>query len=125
MHRHEIDTPPAANNRAAWALAQALALTLTLTCGLAGAQTTDAKAGRQKAQACAVCHGLDGIAVAPDAPHLAGQPSLYLVAQLRAYRNGTRKHEVMAVMARPLSDEDITQLAEWFGSIKVQVQPAP
>ena len=124
MHRHEIDTPPAVNNRAAWALAQALALALTLTCGLAGAQTTDAKAGRQKAQACAVCHGPDGIAVAPDAPHLAGQPSLYLAAQLRAYRNGTRKHEVMAVMARPLSDEDITQLAEWFGSIKVQVQPA-
>ena len=122
MHRHEIDLSPPANSRAA--RAGALALLLASSSGLAGAQTADAKAGQQKAQACAVCHGQQGLAVTPDAPHLAGQPALYLAAQLRAYRNGSRKHEVMAVMARPLSDEDITQLSEWFGSIKVQVQPA-
>jgi cytochrome c553 len=58
--------------------------------------------------------------VAPDAPNLAGQPALYLAAQLRAYRGGTRKHEVMTLMAKPLSDADIANLAAWFASIKVE-----
>jgi cytochrome c553 len=80
----------------------------------------DAAAGRAKAQACAVCHGALGLSVTPDAPHLAGQPAIYVAAQLRAYRSGARKHEVMAVMAKPLSDDDIRNLAAWFNSIRVE-----
>ena len=89
------------------------------------AQATDSNAGRQKAQACAVCHGPLGLSVTPDAPHLAGQPALYTAAQLRAYRSGARKHEIMAVMAKSLTDEDISQLAAWFASLRVEVQPPP
>lgn len=85
-------------------------------------RAADAAAGKAKAQACAVCHGPMGISSAPDAPHLAGQPEIYLAAQLRAYRSGERKHEVMAVMAKPLSDDDIANLAAWFASIKVEVK---
>jgi cytochrome c553 len=48
---------------------------------------------------------------------------MYLAAQLRAYRSGARKHEVMAVMARPLSDDDIANLAAWYASIRVEAQP--
>jgi cytochrome c553 len=80
----------------------------------------DLAAGRSKAQACAVCHGALGLSAQPDAPHLAGQPALYLAAQLRAYRSGARKHEVMAVMARPLSDADINDLAAWYAAIEVK-----
>lgn len=86
------------------------------------AQANDVNAGRQKAQACAVCHGPLGLSSAPDAPHLAGQPALYVATQLRAYRSGARKHEVMAVMAKPLSDDDISHLAAWFASIRVEAQ---
>jgi cytochrome c553 len=85
----------------------------------------DVAAGRQKASACAACHGPLGVSVAPDAPNLAGQPAAYLAAQLRAYRGGARKHEVMSLMAKPLSDADIDNLAAWFSSLKVQVQPPP
>jgi cytochrome c553 len=85
-------------------------------------QAGDAAAGRAKAQACAVCHGALGLSVTPDAPHLAGQPEMYLAAQLRAYRSGERRHEVMAVMAKPLSDGDIANLAAWFASLRVEVQ---
>jgi cytochrome c553 len=67
-----------------------------------------------------VCHGLSGISLTPNAPHLAGQPAIYSAAQLRAYRVGTRKHEVMAVMARPLADDDIQHLAAWFSSIRIE-----
>lgn len=86
------------------------------------AWANDAGVGRQKAQACSVCHGPLGVSVTPDAPHLAGQPAIYVVAQLRAYRSGARKHEVMAVMAKPLSDDDISNLAAWFASIRIEVQ---
>jgi cytochrome c553 len=89
------------------------------------AHATDAATGRQKAQPCAVCHGPLGLSVTPDAPNLAGQPALYLAAQLRAYRSGARKHEVMVFMAKPLSDDDITHLSAWFSSIRVEAQPPP
>jgi cytochrome c553 len=89
------------------------------------ALAADPAAGRQKALACAVCHGPLGLAAVPDAPSLAGQPAIYLGAQLRAYRSGARKHEVMSVMAKPLSDTDIDDLVAWFSSLQVTVQPVP
>lgn len=84
----------------------------------AGAQ--DITAGRAKAQACAVCHGPLGISSQPDAPHLAGQSAIYLSSQLKAYRSGARLHEVMAVMAKPLSDADIANLAAWYATIRIE-----
>jgi len=98
-----------------------VALGVALGVALAApALAQDAAAGRAKAAACAVCHGPLGLSSAPDAPHLAGQPAMYVAAQLRAYRSGARKHEVMAVIARPLSDEDIANIAAWFASIRVE-----
>ena len=88
----------------------------------APAQAADLAAGQKTAQACTVCHGAQGLGAAPDAPHLAGQPAQYLVAQLRAYRDGGRRHEVMSLMAKPLSNAEIDDLAAWFASIEVQVK---
>ena len=101
-----------------------MSLTAALTLSLVwpAAQARDVEAGRAKSQMCAVCHGPLGLSSAPDAPHLAGQPALYIAAQLKAYRSGTRKHEVLAVMARMLTDDDISNLAAWFGSLQVEVQ---
>lgn len=88
------------------------------------AQAADLEAGRLRAQqACAVCHGPLGIAAAPDAPNLAGQPAFYVASQLRAYRNGSRKHEVMAVISKTLTDDDIDNLAAWFAAIRIEAQP--
>ena len=85
----------------------------------------DTSVGRAKAQACAVCHGPVGVAIAPDAPNLAGQPAAYLATQLKAFRDGTRKHEVMTLMAKGLSDPDIAAIAGWFSSIRIEAQPPP
>ena len=97
-------------------------IALVATSLLAGtAAAADIEAGRVRAaQACAVCHGQIGISTAPDAPNLAGQPALYVASQLRAYRNGSRKHEVMGVISKTLSDDDIHNLAAWFASIRVE-----
>ncbi len=93
---------------------------LVLAAGLPAAQAADVAAGKAKAAACGACHGPLGIAVAPDAPNLAGQPEAYLAGQLQAYRSGKRKHEVMTLMARPLGDTDIANLSAWFASVKVE-----
>jgi cytochrome c553 len=84
------------------------------------AQAADGKAGRAKAQMCTVCHGANGISTLPDAPNLAGQPEIYISNQLRAYRSGERRHEVMNVVAKPLSDQEIADLAAWFSSIRIE-----
>lgn len=87
------------------------------------AMAQDAKAGREKARMCAVCHGPLGLSVAPNAPSLAGEPAPYLMAQLRAFREGTRQHEQMSLIAAELSDEDIADLAAWFSRIRVTAEP--
>ena len=80
-------------------------------------------AGKSKAAtACAVCHGPVGLAMAPNTPHLAGQPQPYLVEQLRNYRSGKRHHEVMSVIAKPLTDQEIENLANWYSSLQLQVE---
>jgi cytochrome c553 len=74
------------------------------------------------AQMCSTCHGANGISQIPNAPHLAGQPAIYIVEQMKAYRGGKRSHEVMNVVAKPLSDADIDALAAWYASIKIEVK---
>ena len=87
------------------------------------ATAADPVVGRTKANAaCAVCHGPTGISMLPNAPHLAAQPAIYLVEQLKNYRSGKRGHEVMGVIAKPLTDAEIENLAAWYASLQISVQ---
>jgi cytochrome c553 len=88
----------------------------------APALAADAAAGKAKAQMCAVCHGLNGIAKVPDAPNLAGESAVYTTKQLKAFKEGKREHEQMSLIAASLSDEDIADLAAWYASLKVTVE---
>lgn len=97
---------------------RAAVLGALLTAAL-GVQAQDAAAGKAKAGQCATCHGALGLSQLPNAPHLAGQPAIYVAEQLKNYRSGKRVHEVMSVIAKPLKDEDIADLAAWYASIKV------
>jgi len=98
---------------------------LLLACVFIAAPSTaqDAKAGRDKARKCVVCHGVDGIAVTPNAPNLAGENAVYIVAQLKAFRSGKRTHEQMSIIASKLNNEDIRDLARWYSLIKVVATP--
>jgi cytochrome c553 len=78
----------------------------------------DAAAGKAKSAVCAGCHGANGISAAPIYPNLAGQKEAYLVAQLKAFRDGTRANAIMAPMAKPLSDADIDNLAAYYAGLK-------
>ncbi len=97
---------------------QAAAAFLLLLPSLAPAQSKAPAA----AQACSTCHGANGLSTLPNAPHLAGQPAIYIAEQMKAYRSGKRSHEVMNVVAKPLSDADIDALAAWYASIKIEVK---
>lgn len=91
--------------------------------GAAAAAAADAAAGRQKARQCQTCHGIDGIAKIPIAPHIAGESQIYLETQLKNFRSGKREHEIMSVVARGLSDADIADLAAWYSSIAITAVP--
>jgi cytochrome c553 len=82
----------------------------------------DVAAGKARAGMCTTCHGPLGISQLPNAPHLAGQPEIYVMEQLKHYRDGKRANEVMAVIAKSLSDKDIEDLAAWYGSIAFTVK---
>lgn len=58
----------------------------------------------------------------PTAPNLAGQPENYLAEQLKAYRSGKRVNEMMSLIAKPLSDDDIAALAAWYASVIVEAR---
>lgn len=83
------------------------------------ALAADAALGREKAKACKTCHGIDGIAKVPIAPHIAGESQIYLETQLKAFRSGKREHEIMSVIASQLSDEDISDISAWYASISI------
>ena len=80
--------------------------------------------GKAKSRSCAACHGPQGLSTLLNAPNLAGQPEVYLSEQLKAYRSGKRSHEVMGVIAKPLSDNDIADLAAWYASITIEIKEA-
>lgn len=98
-------------------------------CLLLAAHSADAagsvKAGRDKAQKCEACHGLDGMSKLPEAPNLAGQVVPYLIGQLQAFKSGARKNDVMSVMAATLSPQDIEDLAAYYAAIEVTVGKLP
>ena len=66
--------------------------------------------GKALAQPCAGCHNAQS-----EYPKLDGQLATYLYRQLHDYKNGTRKDEVMAGMVQALSDQDLADLAVWYG----------
>jgi cytochrome c553 len=77
----------------------------------------DPAAGKAKAASCAGCHGPAGVSANPIWPNLAGQHAAYMVKQIKAFRDGTRNDPMMSPMAKPLSDQDIEDLAAYFGSL--------
>ena len=77
----------------------------------------DVAAGKSKASICAGCHGPKGVTANPAWPNLAGQNVGYFIAQIKAFKNGNRKNELMTPMAQALSDEDAANLAAYFKSL--------
>lgn len=84
----------------------------------------DAAAGKGKTAVCAACHGADGNSAAPTFPKLAGQHPKYLAKQLHDMKkkpeNGGRMVPEMAAIVSGLSDQDIEDIAAYYGSQTIQ-----
>jgi len=69
------------------------------------------------AEACAPCHGEEGIAKSVDVPNLAGQHNVYLHNQLRAFQSGKRPHKEMRFMSRQMTDDDMRAIADYYSKL--------
>lgn len=78
--------------------------------------------------ACEACHGATLAGVSPDVPGLLGLPRDYLLAQLGAWRNGTRRAaapDCMAQIAQRLAALDIPAVADALAAMPVPAQLKP
>jgi len=103
-------------------LASFIAAGLLLTGVTTSAVSADLDAGAKTAQSCMMCHGDNGLSSMPGTPSLAGQPESYLASQLRQFRDGKRHNEVMGVIAKPLSDADIDNVAAYFAQFEIELK---
>ncbi len=69
---------------------------------------------------CAGCHGVDGNSTDPQFPKLAGQKASYLRSQVRAFKTGARKSDVMSGPAAAISDAQIGELARYYSDQAVK-----
>jgi cytochrome c553 len=95
------------------------ALLLTLLAPLLA--STDALAAdpiEAKAKICATCHGENGVPQLKTTPVIAGQDAGYLFYQLRDFKSGSRKNDLMSPIAATLEREDLLPLAEYFSKQK-------
>lgn len=70
-----------------------------------------------KAQACTACHGAQGVPIDPKTiPVIWGQQESYLMKQLRDFRNGERKSDVMAPLAKSLDESDLRKIAAYYAA---------
>lgn len=81
------------------------------------AQATDIDKGKQSALSCQSCHGATGISTNPLYPNLAGQKATYLVKQIRDFKTGKRQDPIMSAMVKSLSEEDLSNIAEYYSSL--------
>jgi cytochrome c553 len=88
-----------------------LAVALTAIASATHAQTID-----EKAQVCAACHGDNGAPTeqASPVPVIWGQNLGYLFFQLRDFKSGTRKNELMSPVTEALDRADLMALAQYF-----------
>ena len=80
---------------------------------------------RLRLQACANCHGPDGIGEPPLVPYLAGQQQKYLASALQEWKSGARRSDPSGQMPRigaQLAAADIDALSQYFASL---APPAP
>lgn len=95
-----------------------LCLSATIALGFAHVlhASGDAAVGKDKAAACAACHGPTGASPAPNFPSLAGIGEKYLLKQLRDIQSGARSVVEMTGQLDALSDADLADIAAFYAT---------
>ena len=97
-----------------WLVTASIALAFAVS-GVQAAGNADE--GKKQSAVCAGCHGPDGNSgINPVWPKLAGQHPAYIEKQLKDFKSGARKNDLMSPMAAPLTDQAMADLAAYFSS---------
>lgn len=84
----------------------------------------DPEKGKQiAAQVCVVCHGIDGNGTEPtnpEFPKLAGKQPEYLFKQLKDFKAGKRKNEIMVGMTANLTLDDMANISLYYAGQKAK-----
>jgi sulfide dehydrogenase cytochrome subunit len=100
-----------------WKTMLAITAALAATVMPAAAQDKEALYVRSLAATCANCHGTQGQAQpGSSVVALAGMPAEQLIAQMKAFRAGTRSATIMHQLAKGYSDAQIAQIAAYFAA---------
>jgi sulfide dehydrogenase cytochrome subunit len=100
-----------------WNTMLAAAASLAATAMPAAAQDKDALYVRSLAATCANCHGTQGKAQpGSSVVSLAGMPAEQLIAQMAAFKAGTRSATIMHQLAKGYSEAQIAQIAAYFAA---------
>ena len=85
----------------------------------AAAQNAAALNARSLSATCANCHGTDGRSVPGAAvPSLAGMPKAYMLAQMKAFKDGSRPATIMHQLSKGFTDEQVETMATYFSALK-------
>ena len=100
-----------------------LAAALALFAGATLAQAAGSPGSAQdKMSMCQGCHGIPGYHATFPAvyhvPRLGGQHPAYIVKALQEYKAGERSHPTMRAIAAGLSDQDMADIAAYYGALK-------
>lgn len=68
----------------------------------------------EKAEVCAGCHGADGKPIDKTIPTLWGQQAGYIYIELRDFKRGDRKSDIMQPIASSLERQDMLDIGEYF-----------
>ncbi len=79
-----------------------------------GATPVYAASIEEKTQVCAGCHGADGKPVDKTIPTIWGQQAGYIYIQLRDFKRGDRKSDIMQWIASSMERQDMLDIAEYF-----------
>jgi cytochrome c553 len=79
-----------------------------------GAPPASAQGIAEKVEVCAGCHGVDGKPVDRMIPAIWGQQQGYLYIQLRDFKRGDRKNEIMQPIASSMERDEMLAIAEYF-----------
>ena len=103
----------------------AMLVGVTASCATVAAPPKgDPEKGKQIAsQVCLACHGVDGNGTEPtnpEFPKLAGKQPEYLLKQLKDFKAGKRKNEIMAGMVTNLTPDDMANLSLYYAGQKAK-----
>jgi cytochrome c553 len=68
----------------------------------------------EKTQVCAGCHGADGKPVDKTIPNIWGQQAGYIYIELRDFKRGDRKSDIMQPIVSSMERDDMQAIAEYF-----------